>query len=127
MSDATDWPKELDLRRRQLRMSKTALAKRAGVPPATVHRILSGKEKNAGIGNVAAIAAALGMPLFENPESASDFLHKQAAAKARRLIRMLQGTMALEAQAVDQGALNEMVEQTTRELLVGPGRRLWDE
>jgi hypothetical protein len=93
-----------------------------------VERILSGKEKNPGFANVQAIATALGVELhFQEPQTAQDFRRAQATAKATRLVRMVQGTMGLEAQAVDAETLRGMIDQTTSELLAGSNRKLWDE
>ena len=125
MIAAVDWSMRLESRRQRLHMSKAALARRARVPLTTVHRILSGKEKNPGIRNVAAIAGALGLEMLGEPQSAFEFRKTQATEKATRLVRMLQGTMALEAQAVDQNAIKGMVDQTACELLSGPTRSLW--
>jgi len=37
----------------------------------------------------------------------------------------VQGTAGLEGQAVDEKAVESMVEQTTQELLAGSTRKLW--
>ena len=44
---------------------------------------------------------------------------KRAVRKARRITRMLQGTMGLEGQGLDRKTLREMTKKTARELLVG--------
>jgi hypothetical protein len=49
----------------------------------------------------------------------------QAARKARKLVSLVQGTLGLEGQAVDQKTLDAMIERTTHEMLNGPKRRLW--
>jgi transcriptional regulator with XRE-family HTH domain len=130
----TDWPNQLEFRRHRLRMSKSAVAKRARVAPATVERILSGREESPRISNLGAIAAALGVQVnlgattsVTELQSVQDFRKEQAFKKASRIVRLVQGTMGLESQAVDQSTLNEMLEQTASELLAGPPRRLWDD
>jgi transcriptional regulator with XRE-family HTH domain len=125
----TSWIRELEFRRTQLRMSRAAVAKRSGVSIATVVRILTGKERNPRISNIAAIAAALGLDFkitLNSEQSPHDFRKSQAETKAKKLVRMVQGNMALEAQAVDQAAVSAMVEQTVCELLAGSPRRLWE-
>jgi transcriptional regulator with XRE-family HTH domain len=131
---ASGWFRQLEFRRVQLGMSKTAVAKRSGVSLPTVDRILAGRDQNPRLANVQAIAAALGvelrigesMTVFE-PLSAQEFRKLQAAAKAKRLVRMVQGNMGLEAQAVDAKTLEGMIDQTTCELLAGSPRKLWDD
>ena len=127
-------PAQLDGRRARLRMSKVDLARRSGVSLPTVHRLLSGRESRARTDTVAAIAAALGVEvrLSENPHvhethGVSDFRRAQARAKARRLARLVQGTMALEAEAVGVETLAALEEDNLHALLAGSGRRLWGE
>jgi transcriptional regulator with XRE-family HTH domain len=121
-----NWFKQLELRRQQLGMSKKIVAKRSGVSLPTVNRILSGKETRPTFPNVQAIAAALGVELQLGPiQNVHDFRKGQARAKATRLVRMIQGTMGLEAQAVDPQAIDQMIEQTVCELLAGSQRKLW--
>jgi transcriptional regulator with XRE-family HTH domain len=124
----SDWANQLELRRHRLRMSKAAVAKRSGVPRATVDRILSGNEKSPRISSLRAIAKALGVEVeLRETMSAQQFRKAQAIAKAKRVAGLVQGTMGLESQAVDQHALDEMVDQTASELLAGSPRRLWDD
>ena len=125
--------KKLDQRRARLKMPKTALATRARVSLPTINRILSGQEPNPTIGNLTAIAAALGLTIrigasigIEETESANEYRIKEARAKAKRLVTMVQGTMALEAQAIDGSDAERLVDQTTYELL-NSKRRLWGE
>ena len=129
-----DWANQLEFRRHRLGMSKRAVAKRARVASATVDRILSGREASPRIANLAAIAAALGVQVnlganmtVTELQSAHEFRRAQALKKAARIVGLVQGTMGLESQAVEQNALNDMLEQTVSELLAGPPRRLWDD
>lgn len=115
-------------------MSKADLARRAGVSVPTVQRLLSGGEKRALTDVVAAIAAALGVEVrlsdalyVHESTEVSAFRRKQAERKARWLARLVQGTMALEAEAVDSDVLQEIEEQNVHALLAGPNRRLWGE
>ena len=57
----------------------------------------------------------------------AEFRARQAQAKARRLVRLLQGTMALESEAVDDEALAELEAEQLHALLAGSNRRLWGE
>ena len=50
---------------------------------------------------------------------------RQARAKARMLVAIVQGTSALEGQAVDPQEVELMEQRTAAELLSGPARRLW--
>jgi transcriptional regulator with XRE-family HTH domain len=128
------WADHLEFRRHRLGMSKKAVAKRAQLASATVDRILSGREESPRISNLAAIAAALGVQVnlgatttVTELQSAHEFRREQALKKAKRIVGLVQGTMGLESQAVEQGTLNDMLEQTVSELLAGPPRRLWDD
>ena len=53
------------------------------------------------------------------------FAKRAMQKKARQLIGLVQGTSALEAQAVDAQELEDLTEQTTNVLLAGSPRRLW--
>ena len=126
---------KLDQRRARLGMTKTAMAQRAGVSLPTVNRILAGKELNPSLSNLHALARALGVVIrlggatdieFEELQSPQEYRIKHARDKAKKLIRMVQGTMALEAQAVDDGTVDDLVEDATHQLLSSK-RRLWGE
>jgi transcriptional regulator with XRE-family HTH domain len=117
---------QLNLQRKRLGMSYAALAKQSGVSVPTVTRILSGAPSSAHFDHVLAIAAALGLGIETRIETpARDLRARRARHKAARLVNLVQGTSALEAQAVDDDALRDMVERTVHELLAGPARNLW--
>lgn len=125
---------QLDDRRVRLCMSKADLARRSDVSQPTVRRVLSGQESRPRTDTVIAIATALGVEvrLSENPDvhethGVSEFRRAQAKAKARRLARLVQGTMALEAEAVGVETLAALEEDNLHALLAGSGRRLWGE
>ena len=125
---------QLDSRRRRLGMSKADLARRAAVSLPTIQRLLTGRESRARIDIVTAIAVALGVevrlgatPYVHESTDVSAFRREQARSKARRLARLVQGTMALEAEAVSEPVVDEMEEQNVHALLAGPARRLWGE
>ncbi len=109
-------------------MSNAVLARRSGVSLPTVVRILSGRNDNASLHNVASIAEALGLRLkMESEIGVADFREHQARQKARLLAGIVQGTSGLEGQALDDVALGDMTRQTVHELLAGSPRKLWDE
>lgn len=117
---------KLNARRKELRMSFPALAARSGVSEATVKRVLSGRSTKIGLDKVEAIAEALGMRFdLQAAIDPSAFKRSAAAKKAGWIMRQVQGTSALEAQALPQADYDAMVKRTTEELLAGPSRRLW--
>ena len=117
---------ELDRRRKRLRMPRAVLARRCGVSLPTINRVLSGDWEHASFATLKAIAHSLGMEfaLTSNTDP-QDFAEQQAAEKAAAIARMVQGTSALESQAVDPATYQEIVRQTAHELISGSRRRLW--
>jgi transcriptional regulator with XRE-family HTH domain len=125
---------QLDSRRARLGMSKADLARRAGVSIPTTRRLLSGRVRRPRTDALTALAAALGVevrvsgtPCVVETTTVPAFRETQARAKARRLARLVQGTMALEAAAVGADTLHEIEEENVHALLAGPARRLWGE
>lgn len=123
---------QLDSRRASLGMSKVDLAHRAGVSLPTVQRLLSGREGRARVDILGTIAAALGVevrlsgsPSVYELSDASAFRAERAREKAAHLAKLVQGTMALEAEGVDGRALERVEAQNFHALLAGSGRRLW--
>ena len=115
----------LQTRRKMLGIGFQSLALRSGVSIPTVKRIFGGQIAAASFGNIAAIAEALGLS-FELGESSVDALcRQQARKKAMQVARLVQGTSALESQAVGKDAYKRMVEKSFREILAGPKRKLW--
>lgn len=126
--------RKLDDRRKRLGMSRAALAKRACVSQPTATRILTGKEDSPRLANVHAIARAMGVSVMMGTTldvheeiTVKEFQQQAARMKAQRLVGVVQGTMALEAQAVGSSVLSEMLVQTMRKLLLGTQRRLWED
>lgn len=115
----------LQNRRKMLGIGFQSLASRSGVPIPTVKRIFGGQIAAASFGNIAAIAEALGLS-FELGESSVDALcRQQARKKAIQVARLVQGTSALESQAVGKDTYKRIVEKSFREILAGPKRKLW--
>lgn len=132
MSAFTPLLEQLEARRARLGISKIQLARRSGVSLPTVHRLLSGKEKRPHLDTLSALAVALGVEVrlastahMHESTKVRAFREEQAREKAASLTRLVQGTMALEAEAVGVEVLEEMQEQTMHTLLAGPPRRLW--
>jgi transcriptional regulator with XRE-family HTH domain len=120
--------RDLDRRRRDLGLSYEMLSKRSGVSRPTVQRILSGRHSAASFSNIVAIAESLGLVLrFDSKIALNTLKHEQARRKAKKLVALVQGTSALEGQAVDTETVESLVEQTTHELLAGSKRKLWSE
>lgn len=119
---------KLEIRRRELGISQAALAARCGVSLPTVHRILSGHGSTASVENILAITQVLGMELDAVPSLDTEtILEQQARRKAEKLVRMVQGTSALETQGVSARHIGQMIKKTVQELLAGSRRRLWAE
>jgi transcriptional regulator with XRE-family HTH domain len=121
----TDILRALERRRQDLGMPMSVLAKRAGLGLRTVQRTLSGEAGDATLGTVTQLANVLGVT-FKTQED--DGMRWRAAdAKAKRLASMVQGTSALEDQAVDSRVLRKIANRIRDELLVGSGSKLWHE
>ncbi len=120
--------RKLELRRRELGMSRATLARRSKVSLPTVHRVLTGKDMSPTIATIEAIAAALGMSVqIVEAVDAEEYREQQARQRAARLVGMVQGTMGLESQALDERAIETLTKRNASRLLAGSGRRLWDE
>jgi transcriptional regulator with XRE-family HTH domain len=116
----------LNQRRQDLGMSCAALAKATGFSLRTVQRVLSGEETDPGFQTVTALAEALGVSLRLQTETDVNTLRRrQAERKAERLVALVKGTSALEAQAVDDETELALRERTVRDLLSGSNRKLW--
>ena len=117
---------DLNERRRQLGISLADVARLSGVSLPTVQRILGDKDHGTTLPNLVAIAEAIGLGLGSRSEiKVTELREQQARRKAERLVGMVQGSSALEGQAVDKDTYERMVEQTVHELLAGSNRRLW--
>jgi transcriptional regulator with XRE-family HTH domain len=124
----------LEKRRRELGMSRAAVARLSGVSEPTVARVLTDRERAPTLPVIQAIAAALRVEIrlgesfkIASLIDADDYRRQRAKAKAIRLIHRLQGSMGLEAQAVDVKTVEKMVERTITELLAGSKRKLWED
>jgi transcriptional regulator with XRE-family HTH domain len=125
---------QLEHRRNRLRLPKTLVATRAGLSLATVNRLLSGQDRRIGVDSVSAVAAVLGLevilgarPRVTAQLSPTAFREERARMKAKRLVGVVRGTMALEAEGVSAEEAAEMEQETVHELLAGSARRLWSD
>ena len=125
---------ELEKRRKELGMSRTALAHRSRVSLPTINRILSSDIAKNGrmrrgyqpsLANVEAIAGALGLTLAA-PEilKVDELRHQEATLKAKRMVRIVQGTSALEGQCLDQREADQLVSKAANQILKSNGK-LW--
>lgn len=112
-------------RRESLGMSHAVLAARSGVSEPTVKRILGGHIGEASFANVVAIAEALGASFGIAETDSEELCRQHARRKAEQIARLVQGTSALEGQAVDSASYNQLVERSYHQLMAGPKRRLW--
>lgn len=117
----------LQHRREALGMSYSALAARCGVSEPTVKRILGGQLAQASFANVVAISEALGTSFGIEETDPEELCRRQARRKAQQIARLVQGTSALESQAVDRAAYDRLVERSFHQLMAGSRRRLWSE
>lgn len=109
-------------------MSMKALAERSGVGLRTVQRVLSKREPNARLDTVLRIADALNVELrFKEAGSAQSIRKIAATRKAARLASMVQGTSALESQAIPRSDLRDIEADIAASLLTGSSRHLWAE
>jgi len=129
--------RDLDLRRRELGMSYRVLAELSGASLPVVQRLLSAKVQDPSFPIVMAVVNALGGGIprilpdgsctFEFPVSAEKIREQRATEKARKLVGLVQGTSALEAQAVRKADYLQMLNRTRHELLAGSSQRLWSD
>jgi transcriptional regulator with XRE-family HTH domain len=117
----------LKSRRLSLGMSYSVVAARSGVSEPTVKRILGGRIAEASFANVVAVAQALGASLGVEGIAPEELCRQQARRKAEQVARLVQGTSALESQAVDAAAYSQLVERSYHQLMAGSKRRLWSE
>ena len=118
---------EVDLgqRRTDLGMPIDVLAKRSGVSEPTVKRILRNGYETVSFAKVMSVANALGIDLrMGSREDTYTMRRNQALMKAQSLVNLVQGTSALEAQAVDSVTIKQMVEETMHKLL-STKKKLW--
>ena len=125
--DTAELLKVLNRRRHDLRMPISAIARRSRVHPSSVNRLLAGDLSVAGFGTVCRVAAALGVEIRMHEIPVPVMRQRAARAVAARIVKSVQATSALEAQAVGPGILRAIQQRIIAQLLAGPGYRLWAE
>lgn len=107
-----------------LDISLAALAPRAMLPVDAVQRLLNNPGAAPHV-DVAAVGAAVGLNLDGGRSvPVKRFLRRAAVRKAKYLVRLVQGTSALEGQAVDSETERELVRATVRALLADR-QKIW--
>ena len=117
--------RQLESRRKELGMTKQALSQRTGLGSRTVQRVLSGRDAGTTLDTILAIADALKVRLEPKIAPVYRVRREQAMKKASKLATMVQGTSALEAQAVPERDLREIKQEIAAKLISGSGRQLW--
>jgi transcriptional regulator with XRE-family HTH domain len=117
----------LNARRQLLGMSCAALAQQSGLSLRTIQRVLSGHEADPGFSTVLTIARVLSVTIQLAEQDVNESRLQQAQRGAEKVLALVQGTCALEAQAVDSAALKALRDRTVRDLLSGSNRKLWAE
>jgi transcriptional regulator with XRE-family HTH domain len=118
--------KGLNDRRKKLGISCSVLAKRIGVSLRTVQRILSGEETNPGFSTILSLASELGIGVrFVDEADVRTMRRRQAERKADRILAIVQGSSALEGQALSRRSRRDLRGKTIHELLGGSDRKLW--
>jgi len=107
-------------------MSLQTVAERSGLGVRTVQRVLSLREPKANLDTVLQIADALNVELRPKEAGTAHLVRKrEAAKKAARLAAMVQGTSALESQAIPKKDLRDIEDEIADRLLSGSARQLW--
>lgn len=119
--------KQLIARRNEMGISCADLAQRSRLGHRTVQRIFSGEDANPRLATVLALAEAMGVDLQVAISPVNAIRQRQASRKAEKLVSLVQGTSALEAQGLSAKEVRRLQVRTARELLRGPKHRLWAE
>lgn len=114
------------LLRRRLFLSQRELAKRAKIAQSTIARIENGQlEPTEKILRKLLISMECDMLIVPLPRHfPDDILRAKAEKIAKKRIKYLEGTMALEKQKPEKKWLDEMIEKETEELLRSPSK-IW--
>lgn len=114
-------------RRKKLGMPTRTLVRISGVPVATVNRILTNPAR-VRFEYVAAVARVLGVDMEAGKTvPLQQLLKDRALIKASYVAKLIQGTQALEASALDQPGYERLIAVSTAALLAGKKRKLWDD
>ena len=114
----------LSQRRRELGMPVLALSERADTSVSTVKRVLSG-DTSVSYDTLRRIGRALGADFAINVRAPDVMIKEEAERKASIVARAVQGTSALEAQAVDKETMNRIAQTAAAMLVSSLGSKLW--
>ncbi|MCK5114343.1 MAG: helix-turn-helix domain-containing protein [Phycisphaerae bacterium] len=114
----------LKQRRGELRMPISALSERANTSTSTVRRVLDG-DISVSYATLCRIAKAMGVSLEYHARSSGSVIREEAKRKAKISAKMVQGTSAMESQAVDKEAMDRIVQATEAKLIRQLGSALW--
>jgi hypothetical protein len=123
---AKDWLLALEEQRKALGMTYGYISKRSSVPLLTVRRILARQNVGAQFDNVLAVATVLGARTIGTIPQPDEVAEKEIRRQAKRVVRLVQGTMALEAQGItDAEYLKQLEETAAKEIRQKPRKHLW--
>ena len=111
-------------RRRELRMPISALSDRANTSVSTAKRVLAG-DTSVSYSTLCRIAQAMGVSPEFNACPSHSLIQKEAKRKAKLVAKMVQGTSAMEAQAVDKETLDRITQAAEAKLVTCLGSMLW--
>ena len=104
------------------------MSEKSGVSVSGLKSIFKKGVESSQLSNVIAIAKSLGLEIScRSVKESHEVRFEQARRKAENLAGMLQGTMALESQAITNAELEEIIKNMVHELMAGSSKRLWAE
>ena len=115
--------RRIQKRIQQLAIPNSELAKRSRLDCATVERVLS-TPISVPFEQLVSVGASIGLNFKGASRPVRNVLRTAVLMKARYLVRLVQGTAALESQAVDQNARRELTKLAIRELSADR-KRIW--
>jgi hypothetical protein len=126
VTNVHEWLESLEKQRRAFKMPLHILAESAQLSRATVCRILKEKKTSSSLESVLAIAKVLGAEFEFRLQEPEKLVEEQIQMRAKRIARMVQGTMALESQGItDPSHFDQLVETAAEEIRAKPRKQLW--
>jgi hypothetical protein len=115
--------RQIKRRIRRLGIPNSEIAKRSRVEYSTVEMVLSAPI-TVPLDQIVAVGASVGLVYGGTSQPIRDVYRAAVRTKARYIVRLVQGTSALESQAVDRVACRELTKLAVREL-VADRKRIW--
>ncbi len=117
--------KKIKERRKKLGISVENLARLSNVGSKTIMRFFAGDDVK--LSTLEKLTLTLGLDLAGNEmENAKKLKEKRAQERAKYIISLVQDTSSLEMQGLKQESINNLIEQTKQEFLVGKYQKnLW--